>query len=170
MASGLGVTVLPHGALLPPYSTEMVGVIPGDAVMHERPVGRGYVQLVETDAMPWPAGVAAGATGPEVVRAHEFHYASLEGLPPGQRFAWQVQRGHGIDGEHDGLVVHNLLASFSHLRNGAGARWVDRFLAHVDRVRAGTDRPWAGSRGSASAQPAAREAHLRLVSARAPAA
>jgi len=28
VASGLGVTVLPHGALLPPYSTEMVGVIP----------------------------------------------------------------------------------------------------------------------------------------------
>ena len=115
-------------------SSEMVGVIPADAVMHARPVGRGYVQLAETGAMPWPASDAAVPL-PGKVRAHEFHYASLEGLPPGQRFAWRVERGHGIDGRHDGLVLHNLLASFSHLRHGAGVRWVDRFLAQVRRVR-----------------------------------
>ncbi|MBI5718095.1 MAG: cobyrinate a,c-diamide synthase [Burkholderiales bacterium] len=119
------------------HHAEMVDVIAGDAVMHERPVGRGYVQLEETEAMPWPA--SAGQPALATARGHEFHHASLEGLPPGQRFAWRVQRGHGIDGRHDGLVVHNLLASFSHLRHGAGAFWVDRFLAHVRAIRAERD-------------------------------
>ncbi|MFN3785593.1 MAG: cobyrinate a,c-diamide synthase, partial [Thiothrix sp.] len=32
----------------------MVGIIPGDAVMHAKPQGRGYVQLQETADMPWP--------------------------------------------------------------------------------------------------------------------
>ena len=152
-------------------SAEMVGVIPAEAVMHERPVGRGYVQLAETEAMPWPA--SAGTTGPVVVRGHEFHHASLEGLPAGQRFAWQVQRGHGIDGRHDGLVLHHLLASFSHLRHGAGAAWVDRFLAHVRDVRSmrrGRTRG-APARGDNARPPsAAPHGRLRLVNARVPSA
>ncbi len=40
----------------------MVGAIPGDVVMHERPVGRGYVNLEETADFPWP-GAPAGAHG-----------------------------------------------------------------------------------------------------------
>jgi cobyrinic acid a,c-diamide synthase len=39
----------------------MVGAIPGDAVMHARPVGRGYVQLQETGALPWGEPGACGA-------------------------------------------------------------------------------------------------------------
>ena len=142
-------------------SAEMVGVIPGDAVMHERPVGRGYVQLAETDAMPWPASF--DASGPvTLARGHEFHHASLEGLPAGLRYAWRVQRGHGIDGRHDGLVLHNLLASFSHLRHGAGVAWVDRFLGHVRAVRVGRAER-AAARQNAEPPLAAAHGHLRLV-------
>ncbi len=110
---------------------EMVGVIPGDAVMQPRPVGRGYVQLQATAHLPWPSAPAADG----VVRGHEFHHSSLENLPPGLHYAWRVQRGHGIDGRHDGLVMHNLLASYSHLRSGAGSDWVAGFLAQVRRWR-----------------------------------
>jgi len=155
------------------HVAEMVGVIPGDAVMHERPVGRGYVQLAETDAMPWPASAAAGAVAGGMaapVRGHEFHYASLEGLPEGQRYAWRVQRGHGINGRNDGLVMHNLLASFSHLRHEAGAHWVDRFLAHVEAVRARGGVAPAVQRENALSPPVAPHGRLRLVSRRASAA
>jgi cobyrinic acid a,c-diamide synthase len=114
----------------------MVGVIPGDAVMHARPVGRGYVQLEETAAMPWRADPAPGAT----VRGHEFHHSSLENLAPGLRFAYRVARGHGIDGRHDGLVLHNLLASYTHLRSGAGSDWAPRFVEFVCRCRAARPR------------------------------
>lgn len=106
---------------------EMVGAIPGDVVMHERPQGRGYVRLEETGASPWPK-VPGCSTG---IAAHEFHYSALENLDPEIRFAYKVTRGTGIDGTHDGIVYKNLLASYTHLRDVGGNHWVERFLAHV---------------------------------------
>jgi cobyrinic acid a,c-diamide synthase len=114
---------------------EMVGVIPGDAVMHERPVGRGYVELEEAAPMPWPA-VDASAGEARRVRGHEFHHSSLENLDPAVAFAYRVKRGHGIDGQHDGVRLHNLLGSYSHLRGRAGSAWPERFVAFVRQCRA----------------------------------
>ncbi len=102
---------------------DMAGVIPGDAVMHDRPVGRGYVQLGSSGNLPW--GPLAGAT----VRGHEFHYSSLENLPADTRFGWRVLRGHGVDGRHDGIVIDNLVASYAHLRGID--HWVRPFVAFV---------------------------------------
>ena len=110
-------------------SAEMVGAIPADAVMRARPVGRGYVELEETAAMPWVGG--DGGT----LRGHEFHHSTLENLDPGVKFAYRVRRGHGIDGHHDGLLVHRLLASYAHLRHAAGAAWAPRFVDHVRRLK-----------------------------------
>jgi cobyrinic acid a,c-diamide synthase len=106
---------------------QMVGAIPADVVMHERPVGRGYVQVAETPHFPWPA--IAGAD--TVRRGHEFHHSSLENLAPDVRFAYDVQRGHGVDGRRDGVLVQNLLASYIHLRHCAGNHWPRRFVAFV---------------------------------------
>jgi cobyrinic acid a,c-diamide synthase len=106
----------------------MVGAIPGDTVMHARPVGRGYVQLQETGALPW------GEPG-ALRRGHEFHHSSLQNLEAGVRFAYLVQRGHGVDGAHDGVLVHNLLASYAHLRSTAGTGWAPRFVDQVRRLR-----------------------------------
>lgn len=111
-------------------SARMVGVIPGDAVMQTRAVGRGYVTLEETADFPWPRG--ANAT----VRAHEFHHSSLENLDPACRFAWRVARGHGIDGRHDGIVQGRLLASYAHLRSVAGTGWAARFVEFVRQADA----------------------------------
>jgi cobyrinic acid a,c-diamide synthase len=112
------------------HSRQMVGVIPGDVVMHDRPVGRGYVCLRETAGHPWPK-----APGTEM-RAHEFHYSSLVNLPAEVRFAYEVARGHGADGRRDGIVVGNVLASYTHLRSVGGNEWAQRFAAFVRRVRA----------------------------------
>jgi cobyrinic acid a,c-diamide synthase len=117
-------------------SAEMVGAIPGDIVMHERPVGRGYLHVEETGAFPW---AASSVTDPQpgasrLRRGHEFHHSSLENLAPGAAFAYRVRRGHGIDGEHDGVILHNMLASYAHLRSGAGADWAPRFVDFVRTV------------------------------------
>lgn len=110
----------------------MVGAIPGDVVMHERPVGRGYVKLVPTEAHPW-----RDQGGDHVeIPAHEFHYSSIEGLGPNTRFAYRVARGFGVDGKSDGIVVNNLLAAYSHLRNSGSCDWAARFVGFVRR-RAG---------------------------------
>ncbi len=112
---------------------EMVGAIPGDVRMHARPVGRGYVVLDPTTEHPWretgpgapPDGLPI-ASGP--LRAHEFHYSAIDGLPADTRYAYQVKRGHGIDGRHDGIVIGNLLASYTHLRATSGCDWPARFV------------------------------------------
>ena len=115
-------------------SAQMVGAIPGDAVMHERPVGRGYVELEETGHFPWPG--LDGTHGGQARLGHEFHHSSLENLDPTVRFAYAVRRGHGVDGRRDGVCVHNLLASYAHLRATGGNQWPQRFVAFVRERRA----------------------------------
>mgnify|MGYP001291828035 FL=1 len=109
----------------------MVGVIAGDIVMHDKPVGRGYVRLTETGASPWPAQPAP----PAEIAAHEFHYSSIENLAPDTRFAYEVKRGHGADGRHDGILQRNLVASYSHLRSTGAYDWAARFVAFVRQCR-----------------------------------
>lgn len=108
----------------------MVGALPADVRMHERPVGRGYVSLTVTADAPWSTQDSA-----ELVRGHEFHYSSLENVSPDVRFAYAVKRGHGIDGEHDGMVYRNVLASYSHLRSKAGSNWAPAFVDFVRNVQ-----------------------------------
>ncbi len=117
---------------------EMVGAIAADAIMQDRPVGRGYVMLEETGAGPW--GLPSSATGvPARFPAHEFHYASLTNLAADTAHAYRIVRGHGIDGHRDGIVQDNILGSFSHLRDVAGNRWASRFVGFV-RARRGRAR------------------------------
>ena len=91
----------------------MVGAIPADVLMHERPMGRGYVRLQETSDAPWPLREGRRAE----LSAHEFHHSSVVNLGVDVRFAYQVLRGSGIDGERDGIVYKNVLASYAHLRD-----------------------------------------------------
>jgi cobyrinic acid a,c-diamide synthase len=121
-------------------SHDMVGVIDAEAVMHERPQGRGYVVLEENaENHPWPNRPTAAGE----LRAHEFHYSSLRGLPEtGEEFAYRVLRGKGIQQQADGFVYQNLLACYAHQRNTASNPWVKRFLQFVQsRGAAGTDKP-----------------------------
>jgi len=107
-------------------TAEMVGVIPGHVTMSQRPHGRGYIQLRETSASPWP-----GREEGRAIAGHEFHYSELQNLPPDVTFAYKVLRGTGIANGHDGFVYKNLLASYAHLRDAEQNHWVDRFLTFV---------------------------------------
>ncbi len=112
----------------------MVGVIPADTRMYEKPQGRGYVRLRDTGRGPWPQ-LTDNVQG-RVIHAHEFHYSSLESLQCDEDdFAYRVERGTGINGEFDGYIYKNLLASYSHMRNVGGNHWVQRFVAHVEACR-----------------------------------
>ena len=127
---------------------QMVGAVPADVVMHERPVGRGYVRLSETGFHPWPmagfadaAGAAdalcahAGDGAPKApCLAHEFHHSALCNIDTTVRYAYAVQRGHGIDGLHDGIVIHNMLAAYAHQRGSGGNCWPERFVGFVRRI------------------------------------
>lgn len=110
---------------------KMAGVIPAEVVMHPKPQGRGYVRLRETQAHPWPLSV----DGSEPVSAHEFHYSALARVPDGLTFAYQVERGYGLDGVHDGISYRNLLASYAHLRDTRSHPWAQRFVKFVRTCR-----------------------------------
>lgn len=112
----------------------MVGIIPGEIVMYEKPQGRGYVRLRETGHNPWPGHGAA----PAEFYAHEFHYSMLENLSSGLTYAYDMVRGTGIDGRHDGIVYRNLVANYVHLRDVEGYHWARRF---VDFVRQCASQP-----------------------------
>ena len=109
----------------------MVGAIPGDVKMHPKPIGRGYVHLKEDENHPWPRP----DTPAKQIKAHEFHYSSLENLPADSRFAYHVERGYGIDGDRDGIILHNLLASYTHLRTIGSCYWATRFVAFIRRCK-----------------------------------
>jgi len=106
---------------------KMLGIVPADVVMHERPQGRGYVRLSETEQHPWPAG--------HEIAAHEFHYSALENVGEGVQFAYRVERGFGVDGQHDGIRYRNLLASYAHMRDTRNNHWTERFVNFVRQCK-----------------------------------
>ena len=107
---------------------EMVGVIPADTRMYETPQGRGYIQLEETENHLWP--IAPEARKSQIIPGHEFHYSALENTEA-LNFAYRVVRGTGIDGQHDGIIYKNLLASYAHLRDTSVNHWAQRFVAFI---------------------------------------
>ncbi len=110
---------------------EMVGALPFDTVMEARPQGRGYVHLRETGKGLWPLLDSKGH--PTDFYAHEFHYSKAINLPSDLTFAYQVLRGTGLDGFHDGVIYKNTLASYVHLRDVENNHWAQRFVKFVRR-------------------------------------
>ncbi|MCL4112372.1 UNVERIFIED_CONTAM: hypothetical protein GTU68_007210 [Idotea baltica] len=126
-------------------SADMVGIIPAKSIMNQKPQGRGYVRLEETESMPWDSiqkskqssGLDENTT--ITINAHEFHYSSLktssgtssESLYEKGSFAYKVKRGVGITGQHDGWVYKNLLANYSHIRSTEASPWANRFVEFI---------------------------------------
>jgi cobyrinic acid a,c-diamide synthase len=107
----------------------MVGAVPVDVVVEERPQGRWYMLLEETTHHPWPAATTKAMPG--YLPVHEFHHGRLVNVEPGAVFAHRVKRGAGIDGRHDALVVNRLVAGFAHHRNTLRNPWVERFVDYL---------------------------------------
>ncbi len=124
-----GLMYLARGIEWKGRQAEMVGAIPGDIRMHAKPVGRGYVILESNADHPWRASGSSHA-GAEL-HGHEFHYSDIGGLPADTRYAYAMRRGHGIDGTHDGILRHRMLASYTHLRATAGCDWPAKFVQYV---------------------------------------
>jgi cobyrinic acid a,c-diamide synthase len=102
-------------------SYEMVGVIPSEINLSERPEGHGYVVAKVIHENPlFPVGLS--------IRGHEFHHSSLLPIDDLQ-FAYQIQRGKGIAGQKDGIVYKNLFASYVHLHSLGTPEWAEGFIA-----------------------------------------
>jgi len=108
----LGEALIVHENTYP-----MVGAIPLQMVLEEKPQGHGYTVLEVTKRNPY------FETG-EILKGHEFHYTravikDAEGID----LVFKVRRGYGLDGERDGVCRRNLLATYSHMHATGVPRW-----------------------------------------------
>ncbi len=102
-------------------SYEMVGVIPAEVELSERPQGHGYtVAEVKKENPLFPVGVT--------LRGHEFHHSSLNHLGDVQ-FAYEIKRGQGISGKEDGIFYKNLFASYVHLHALGTPGWAEGLVS-----------------------------------------
>jgi len=97
---------------------EMAGVLPASVEMHDRPQAIDHVELRATAAT-----ITARDGG--TLRGHEFHYSRAD-VATDARFAFETERGDGIDGDHDGLTEYRTLGTYAHVHAESGA--FDRFL------------------------------------------
>ena len=91
----------------------MAGVLPADVTMRDRYQALDHVELRATRDAPT-------AGGGETLRGHEFHYSDAD-VASDARFAFDVERGTGIDGDRDGLIEHRTLGTYCHVHAASGA-------------------------------------------------
>ena len=92
---------------------EMAGVLPADVRMHDRYQALDHVELRATRNAPT-------AKTQMTLRGHEFHYSAAD-VDSDARFAFDVTRGTGIDGENDGLIEYRTLGTYCHVHPESGA-------------------------------------------------
>lgn len=99
----------------------MVGLLPLDTQMEKKPQGHGYTRMSPCDGNLW------FDRGQEI-RGHEFHNSKVIQLDPSLRYAFTVQKGFGIDGQHDGICYKNVLAAYNHIHALGCPGWAERFV------------------------------------------
>jgi cobyrinic acid a,c-diamide synthase len=102
-------------------SYEMVGLLPFDTQMERKPQGHGYTFMKVNQAQPW-------FDKDTEIKGHEFHNSRIINLSSEVNFGLNVLRGHGIDGEHDGICYKNVFASYNHLHALGCSIWADRMV------------------------------------------
>ncbi len=108
----------------------MCGVIKSNILIEKKPQGHGYVVAEVT-------GDNAFFGKGSLLRGHEFHHSRLVSTE-GLKFAYKVNRGHGVDGHNDGIVYKNVLAAYTHLHAWAVPDWAVNFVKlAASRQRAG---------------------------------
>ncbi|MEG6522812.1 cobyrinate a,c-diamide synthase [Desulfotomaculum sp. 1211_IL3151] len=103
-------------------SFEMVGALPLEVEMIKKPQGHGYMHLEVLPGTPYyPTG--------KIVKGHEFHNSRVIDVDTTNcNFAFKVLRGHGINGEYDGIRYKNVLALYNHIHAVAETDWAQYFV------------------------------------------
>jgi len=101
-----------------------VGFLPIESGMNGRHVKFTIAETIEDSVL-----FAKGSR----VLGHEFHYTTIEEVPADLRFAYRMLRGKGIDGEHDGIIQGNTIASYTHLHFASSPELVLRFRGAMAR-------------------------------------
>lgn len=100
---------------------EMVGLLPFDTQMEGKPQGHGYTIMETNPDQSWFKEKAE-------IKGHEFHNSKVINLAPHVKFGLIVKRGHGIDGQHDGICYKNVFAAYNHIHALGCPEWAEGMM------------------------------------------
>ena len=112
-------------------SHRMAGVLPVSFGLSARPEAHGYTRLRVTRKNPFLK------TGTEL-RGHEFHYSSVTGLQQtqGAYTAFKMQGGAGLSKGRDGLCMHSVLGTYTHVHALGSPEWAQGLIEAACRFQA----------------------------------
>lgn len=121
----------------------MVGIFPVDFVLEKKPQGHGYTRLKVIAENPYfPLG--------KEIRGHEFHYSRIKNWSArSSEPVFALTKGTGLDGQRDGLVYKNVLASYTHIHALGTPDWapaVVRVALGYRHRRTGSLGKWEGEK------------------------
>ncbi len=102
-------------------SYPMTAILPISFRMETSPVAHGYTMVeVKEDNPYFQKGTS--------LKGHEFHYSRVMDYDGNLKMVFAMNRGKGIDGESDGIVYRNVLATYTHLHALGSPEWVEGML------------------------------------------
>jgi len=113
---------------------EMVGLLPFDVIMTAKPQGHGYTVLRPCAANIW-------FDRSQQIKGHEFHNSKIINLASDVSYAFEVQKGHGLNGKYDGICYKNVLAAYNHIHALGCPAWAQRFVQLAKQYK---DAKWSG--------------------------
>jgi len=107
----------------------MAGVLPIVYGFSKRPQGHGYTVFEVDQPNPFYE-VGSRLTG------HEFHYSKvLEYRGKDEDMAFAMERGNGLVDGRDGAMVHNVLATYSHIHALGTPQWAEGLVRQAEKYR-----------------------------------
>jgi cobyrinic acid a,c-diamide synthase len=70
-----------------------------------------------------------------VIHGNDFRFSRIIGVPKDARFAYRMRIGRGIDGEHEGLMEHNILAVIGVIYFAFDTKIAENFVKHCEDYR-----------------------------------
>ncbi|MEL7565426.1 MAG: cobyrinate a,c-diamide synthase [Dehalobacterium sp.] len=117
-----GLMYLGRGIIQRDRHFPMVGALPFDVLLMNKPQGHGYTLMEVEKENPF---FSLNTT----VKGHEFHNSCLVNMETqGIDFAFKVSRGHGIDGKRDGIIYKNVLACYNHIHALGTKCWAENLV------------------------------------------
>ncbi len=123
-----GLIYLGRSLVVEKKSYMMTGVLPLDFVLESKPQAHGYTLLTAgRNSLFLDSGV--------IIKGHEFHYSRVVSGPRDAIFAYEVNRGTGIDGKSDGFMYRNVVAAYTHIHALGTPEWAPSVVKRAREFR-----------------------------------
>jgi len=106
----------------------MAGVLPGKAEMDWK------MQALDSTVMETVNDNLLTRKG-AVIHGNDFRFSRIVNVPRDAKFAYRMRIGRGIDGGHEGLMEHNVLAVVGFIYFAFDTKLAENFVKHAEKYR-----------------------------------